>query len=276
MAAKFGFSPSICYATLLTRLLWVSTTPFASLVVPDENGSATVSSTEISSSGTERGTASAAHIFKSKLPDIALPNDLLLHTYCFLKLPEIADRPCLITSDKTYTYGHTHLLTRKVAAGISKLGVLKGDVIIILFPNSPEFVFSFMAASMLGAVATTANPFYTAAKISKQLAAAKPKLAVTLATHVHKLDLDSDLEVVVMVDDLLENCVSFAKVSAAEESEVPAEDISAEDAVALPFSSGMTGLTKGVVLNHKSLVNNVAQQMKGENPNLAAIYRAVL
>ncbi|KAL2329244.1 hypothetical protein Fmac_022671 [Flemingia macrophylla] len=217
-------------------------------------------------SETERGTA--AHIFKSKLPDIPLPNNLLLHTYCFLKLPEIADRPCLIAGDKTYTYGDTHLLTRKVAAGMSKLGVRKGDVIMILLPNSPEFVFSFMAASMLGAVATTANPFYTAPEISKQLAAAKPKLAVTLAAHVYKLDFDSGLEVVVTVDDPPENCVSFAEVSAgAEESGVPEEDISAEDAVALPFSSGTTGLAKGVVLTHKSLVSSVAQQMEGENPN---------
>ncbi|KAL2346894.1 hypothetical protein Fmac_000894 [Flemingia macrophylla] len=204
------------------------TTPFASLVVPDENGCATASSAEISSSGTERGTLSATHIFKSKLPDIELPNKLILHTYCFLKLPEIADRPCLIIGDKTYTYSHTHLLKRKVAAGISKLGVRMGDVIIILLPNSSEFVFSFMAASMLGAVTTTANPLYTVAEISNQLAASKPKLAVTLAAHVHKLNLDSGLEVVVTVDDLPENCVSFAEVSATEKNEVPEEeDISA-------------------------------------------------
>ncbi|TKY67858.1 4-coumarate--CoA ligase 2 [Spatholobus suberectus] len=207
------------------------------------------------------------HIFTSKLPDIPLPNNVPLHTYCFLKLPEIADRPCLIAGDRTYTYADTHLLSRKVAAGMAKLGIRKGDAIMILLPNSPEFVFSFMAASVLGAVATTANPFYTAAEISKQLTASKAKLVVTLSAHFHKLDASEGLRVVT-VDDPPANCLRFSAVSEADESEVPEVEISPEDAVVLPFSSGTTGLPKGVVLTHKSLVTGVAQQMEGENPNV--------
>ena len=45
---------------------------------------------------------------------------------------------------------------------------------------SPEFMFFFMAASMLNVVATTTNPFYTAAEITKELTASKAKLVVTL------------------------------------------------------------------------------------------------
>ena len=44
--------------------------------------------------------------------------------------------------------------------------------------------------------------------------------------------------------------------------------ISPEDVVALPYSSGTTGLPKGVMLTHKGLVTSVAQQVDGENPNL--------
>ncbi|XP_020215069.1 4-coumarate--CoA ligase 2 [Cajanus cajan] len=209
-----------------------------------------------------------AHIFKSKLPDIPLPNNVLLHTYCFQKLPEIAHRPCLIAGDRTYSYAETHLLSRKVAAGMSKLGVRKGDVVMILLPNSPEFIFSFMAVSMLGAVATSANPFYTAAEISKYLAACKPTLAVTEAATVHKLDMGWGLKAVVTVEEPAENCVRFWDVAAADEKEAPAVEIFWEDAVALPFSSGTTGVAKGVVLTHKSLMTSVAQMMEGENPNL--------
>lgn len=149
---------------------------------------------------------------------------------------------------------------------MSKLGIQKGDVIMILLPNSPEFVFFFMASSMLGAVATTANPFYTAAEITKQLAASKAKLVVTLSAHVHKLDQQQGLKVVTVDEPAAdENCMSFRE---GEESEVAEVEISAEDAVALPFSSGTTGLAKGVVLTHKSLVTGVAQNMEGENPNV--------
>lgn len=45
-------------------------------------------------------------------------------------------------------------------------------------------------------------------------------------------------------------------------------EISPDDVVALPYSSGTTGLPKGVMLTHKGLVTSVAQQVDGENPNL--------
>ncbi|ESW03519.1 hypothetical protein PHAVU_011G020200 [Phaseolus vulgaris] len=207
------------------------------------------------------------HIFRSKLPDIPLPNNLLLHTYCFLKLPQVSHRTCLIAAARTYTYAETHSASRKVAAGMSKLGIQKGDAVMILLPNSPEFVFSFMAASMLGAVATTANPSYTAAEIAKQLAASNAKLVVTLSENVPKLHQQERQHFfkVVTVDDPPENCTRFPE---GDESGVPEVEISAEDAVALPFSSGTTGLAKGVILTHKSLVTSVAQQMEGENPNM--------
>lgn len=207
------------------------------------------------------------HIFKSKLPDIPLPNNLLLHEYCFLKLPDVAHRTCLISAARSYTYADTHGASRKVAAGMSKLGIQKGDVVMILLPNSPEFVFTFMALSMLGAVATTANPSYTAAELSKQLAVSNAKLVVTLSAHVHKLDQQAQHHFfkVVTVDDPPENFSAFPE---GEESEVPEVEISVEDTVALPFSSGTTGLAKGVILTHKSLVTSVAQQMEGENPHM--------
>ena len=67
------------------------------------------------------------------------------------------------------------------------------------------------------------------------------------------------------VDDPPENCWAFPK---GDESEVPEVEISVEDTVALPFSSGTTGLAKGVILTHKSLVTSVAQQIEGENPHM--------
>ncbi|KAJ0471333.1 putative 4-coumarate--CoA ligase [Helianthus annuus] len=52
------------------------------------------------------------------------------------------------------------------------------------------------------------------------------------------------------------------------QNSIPSVTIDPDDAVALPFSSGTTGLPKGVILTHKSLITSVAQQVDGENPNL--------
>ncbi|KAG2375531.1 4-coumarate--CoA ligase [Vigna angularis] len=216
------------------------------------------------------------HVFKSKLPDIPISNHMPLHAYCFQNLSKFADRPCLIVGSaaKTYTYAETHLISRKIAAGFSNLGIRKGDVVMILLQNSAEFVLSFLAASMIGAVATTANPFYTAAEIFKQFSASKAKLIITQAMYVDKLrnhdggwSLGEDFKVVT-VDDPPENCLHFSVLSEANENDVPEVEIHPDDAVALPFSSGTTGLPKGVILTHKSLTTSVAQQVDGENPNL--------
>lgn len=54
----------------------------------------------------------------------------------------------------------------------------------------------------------------------------------------------------------------------ANERDIPGVKISPDDVVALPYSSGTTGLPKGVMLTHKGMVTSVAQQVDGENPNL--------
>lgn len=225
-------------------------------------------SSELSSSPPP--STATTHTFRSKFPDITIPDHLPLHSYCFQNLSEVSHRPCLIlgSTGKSYSYSDTHLFSLKAAATFSKLGVKKGDIIMILLHNSPEFVFSFMASSMLGAVATTANPYYTAAEISKQLKASGAKFVVTYSQCVDKLKESGEHLTIVTVDDPPENCLSFSMVYDADVNDVPSVEIDTNDAVSLPFSSGTTGLPKGVILTHKNMVSSVAQQVDGENPNL--------
>ncbi|KAL2545604.1 4-coumarate--CoA ligase 3 [Forsythia ovata] len=220
---------------------------------------------------------SETHVFISKLPKIPISNHLPLHTYCFENIAQFPDRSCLIVGNtgKTYSFSETHLICRKTAAGLSNLGVEKGDVIMVLLQNCAEFVFTFMGASMIGAVTTPANPFYTTSEIFKQFSASKAKLIITQSQYVDKLrdpgqnypKLGEDFTVIT-IDDPPENCLHFSILSEANENEIPSVCIDPNDPVALPFSSGTTGLPKGVILTHKSLITSVAQQVDGENPNL--------
>jgi len=243
----------------------------AKLLKPDIPSSASPSSSSSSSAD-----SASEHIFKSRFPDISINNNLPLHSYLFENLPKTSELPCLISgsSGRVYSYAETHLICRKTAAGLSKLGLKKGDVVMILLQNCPEFVFSFMGASMIGAVSTTANPFYTSSEIFKQLKVANAKLVVTHSQFVDKLrDNEEGLEIgvdltVVTVDEPPEKCLAFSAVSDANEEEAPEVEIEPDDPVALPFSSGTTGLPKGVVLTHRSLSTSVGQQVDGDNPNL--------
>ncbi|CAA0816506.1 4-coumarate--CoA ligase 2 [Striga hermonthica] len=223
----------------------------------------------------EPTTKSKDIIFRSKLPDIYIPKHLPLHTYCFENISRFGSRPCLIngSTGEILTYDQVELASRRVGSGLHRLGIRQGDTIMLLLPNSTEFVLAFLGASQIGAVSTMANPYFTPAEVVKQAGASRARLIITQACHVDKVrDYAAEHGVkVVCVDGggaLPEGCLAFSEVASGEEAELPAVKISPDDVVALPYSSGTTGLPKGVMLTHKGLVTSVAQQVDGENPNL--------
>ncbi|OMO65969.1 AMP-dependent synthetase/ligase [Corchorus olitorius] len=211
-------------------------------------------------------------IFRSKLPDIYIPKHLPLHSYCFENISKVASKPCLIngTTGQIYTYEEVELTARRVAAGLHKLGVQQRQVIMLLLPNTPEFVLSFLGASFLGAVCTAANPFFTAPEVAKQAKASNARIIITQASYVDKVkEFAQENDVKVMcIDSAPEGCLHFSELTQADENDLPEVEINPDDVVALPYSSGTTGLPKGVMLTHKGLVTSVAQQVDGENPNL--------
>uniref|UniRef100_A0A804NUU0 4-coumarate--CoA ligase n=1 Tax=Zea mays TaxID=4577 RepID=A0A804NUU0_MAIZE len=229
-------------------------------------------------------------VFRSKLPDIDIPTHLPLHDYCFSRAAEAAGAPCLIAAatGRTYTYAETRLLCRKAAACLHGLGVAQGDRVMLLLQNSVEFVLAFFGASFLGAVTTAANPFCTPQEIHKQFSASGAKVVVTHSAYVAKLrhgafprigtvsggGVDGNaLLTVLTIDgdaaDTPEGCLAFWELLTSGDGDaLPEVSISPDDPVALPFSSGTTGLPKGVVLTHGGQVTNVAQQVDGANPNL--------
>ena len=73
---------------------------------------------------------------------------------------------------------------------------------------------------------------------------------------------------IITVDQHVENCLHVSVLLEADERESPEVEIHPDDVVCLPYSSGTTGLPKGVMLTHKSLVSSVSQQVDGEAPNL--------
>ncbi|KAJ1428454.1 AMP-dependent synthetase/ligase [Sesbania bispinosa] len=169
-------------------------------------------------------------IFRSKLQEIYIPKHLPLHSYCFENLSEFGSHPCLINAPNgvIYTYSDVELTARKVASGLNKLGVQKE----VPWPL-PQ------------------THFFTPSEIAKQAKASNAKLLITQASYYEKVkDLDVKL---VFVDSPPEGHLHFSELSESDENELPEVKIEPNDVVALPYSSGTTGLPKGVMLTHKGL-----------------------
>jgi acyl-CoA synthetase (AMP-forming)/AMP-acid ligase II len=167
---------------------------------------------------------------------------------------------------RTITYAELPALVDRTAASLARLGIAKGDVCAVFAANSPDYVIAVLAVARLGAVVTTASPLYTKDDLAKQLRDSGARLLFTssaLAPTWREVLEGNAVENIVTFDappatPAPRKVVAFSTLVAAE-GKPPRVAIDPGDLVALPYSSGTTGLPKGVMLTHRNLVANVLQ-----------------
>jgi acyl-CoA synthetase (AMP-forming)/AMP-acid ligase II len=202
-------------------------------------------------------------MFRSPHPEIDIPN-LSLTNFVLGQAHEFGDRPAFVDglSGRTLTFGALLDQVRAVAAGLSlSHRVGKGDVVAIWAPNVLEYPIVFHAVVSLGAILTTINPAYTTPEVSFQLRDANVKLLVTTAALAARareaVEAAASSVEIVTVDDA-PGLPSLA--SLAIDADPPSVTIDpASDVAVLPYSSGTTGLPKGVMLTHRNLIANLVQ-----------------
>lgn len=196
-------------------------------------------------------------IHRSPYPPIPLTNESITERV-FRGLGPDPDRVVLIDgpSGRELTAGAFVSGVRRLAGGLQARGIGKGDVIAILAPNMPEYAVVFHGVAFAGATVTTINPTYTAPEVSHQLADAGAQLLVTIALFLETAKAAFAGEIVVIGE--AEGATPLSALMGeplAEQAPIDA----ARDVVVLPYSSGTTGLPKGVRLSHRNLVANVDQ-----------------
>lgn len=217
-------------------------------------------------------------IFRSPYAEIAIP-EVSLTQLILESARRYGDKPALIDglSGRALTYSELVEKIERVAASLHKRGFGKGDCLAIFSPNVPEYAIAFHAAAHLGGVVTTINPLYTAEEVAHQLEDAGAKYLVTIPQLLDKaLDAANDTQVEeIFVFGEAKGATPFDSLFEAEERMPPAPINPREDLCALPFSSGTTGLPKGVMLTHHNLVSNMYQmeQMNlfNEDDNLICV-----
>jgi len=179
------------------------------------------------------------------------------------------DKTAVIFDAQRLTFRDVDGLSHSLAAGLRELHVVKGDRVALFMTNRPEYLISFEAISKVGAVVTPLNPAYREAEAEYQIGNSEARVIIVQQDHLPIVEairdkLPSLKHVVVIGSERPSGTLSFsALVHHAHGTAAPVDLDLAEDLVALPYSSGTTGLPKGVMLTHHNLVANATQATAG-------------
>ncbi len=182
---------------------------------------------------------------------------------------------------RRFTFAEYGSLVESLAGGLISAGLAPGEVVAILLSNSWEFAITYHAATLAAGIPTLLNPSYREREIRYQLENSGAVFLVTDAPFLENVNLAGlpALRRVFSTRSEYSGCEDFARLlrplfgktsgkTSAKFSE--ALQSSQETIAALPYSSGTTGLPKGVMLSHYNLVANVYQLLGTNGTPLSA------
>ncbi len=216
-------------------------------------------------------------ITTSPFPDIEIPR-VPLFEYVFGRAAEFADKPAMIdgASGRVVTYATMEAEIRALAGGLVARGLAKGTVVAIMALNAPEYAIVFHGVVMAGGVVTTINPTYTEREVHHQLVDSGASILVTIAPFLGTARagaVGTGVEEIFTLGESedVPSVMSLRGTPLAEH--VPCD---VDDVVVLPYSSGTTGIAKGVMLTHHNLVSNIAQRLAVSEVSDDEVFIAVL
>ncbi|UWR27613.1 AMP-binding protein [Sulfitobacter sp. S223] len=153
---------------------------------------------------------------------------------------------------------------KQLAGGLTARGMGAGKTVALMSPNIPHYCVVFHAVAWAGGTITTINPTYTASEVAHQLRDSAADLLITIPMFLETAqqaakDAAGQQVIVIGEADGVEPLSAFYGAPMDAQSQVDLD----EHPVVLPYSSGTTGMPKGVRLSHRNLVVNVDQVIEG-------------
>ncbi|OAY32340.1 4-coumarate--CoA ligase-like 1 [Manihot esculenta] len=226
--------------------------------------------------------AQEENIFRSRYPAVPVPENVTLPDFVLQDYELYSDRVAFVeaVTGKAYTYGELVRETRRFTKALRSIGIRKGHVVIVVLPNVAEYGIVALGIMATGGVYSGVNPAAHESEIKKQVLAANAKLIVTNDLSYEKVR-SLELPVITLGETRIGSAMNWYELLDAADRATDRyvyEDVDQNDLCALPFSSGTTGMSKGVMLTHRNLVANlcstlfsVAPQMVGQVTTLGLI-----
>lgn len=154
-------------------------------------------------------------------------------------------RTAIVHPGGAVTYGELRSRVRRVAGGLARRGVGKGDRVVVLIPMSPELYVVLLAVASLGAVAVFVEPAAGLREMARAIRVTRPAAFVGIPK-AHLLRVMVDVPMSIVVNGWLPGTETLDDL----DGEPPAVTLRPDDPALLTFSSGSTGVPKGATRSH--------------------------
>ena len=199
-------------------------------------------------------------IFENNNPGVAVPKKDLT-SVVLQRVDELGDKSALIdgTSGRALSYNELSSQIKHLAAGLNQRGFKKGDVCAVFCPNLPEYATIFLGVAAVGGINTTVNSLYSTNDLIHQFTDSRAKFLITIPAFMDRALPAADkcgIEEIFVLGEA-EGATPFSELL---KNDGIAPEVTIDpknDLVALPYSSGTTGLSKGVMLTHENLVSDM-------------------
>src|ERR1700722_5396847 len=201
------------------------------------------------------------------------PLNLFLHDLVLDSCRRHANKTAIVDTScgRRLTYSEYGETVEQLARGMIAAGLKPGEMVAIFLANSWEFCAAFHASQLAGAIPTLMNPSYREREVRFQLEDSGAAFLITDGAHIEAINLAGlpSLRRVYTTRQPNTGTEPFAvMLNPASAAFSEPRQSSAQTIAALPYSSGTTGLPKGVMLSHLNLVANIYQLL---GPNTAEL-----
>ncbi|XP_075982700.1 luciferin 4-monooxygenase-like [Anticarsia gemmatalis] len=212
-------------------------------------------------------------------PALTVPGHLSFGQYVIDKLRENSENEhniALINGDTGHKVTTRHILqeTVNVATGLQRLGVRRGDVVALCSENRDEYIPAALAVICCGATVTTLNVLYTKEEMTHVLNISRPKMIfaseIGLKRNLQIIKSASSIQKIIQFNGQpIESGVIDYKSVGVKVNPYEYEPVDVQgwtDVVFILYSSGTTGLPKGVMLTHVNVLYSAASFEHESNP----------